>query len=286
MDKRIWCFWEPASAMPGYLRACLRTIELSAGAPVHLLTAREVAELAPDMKPWLVSYIPSVAQRTDYYRSHLLLAQGGVWLDIDVVVLDDLTFLFDMAEQHDLVARVLPGHVSVSLLASRPGSPAIAEWIGRQEEILTSGDSNRLEWSALGSSSLTPAAASRDVHAVPTTRVAPIPWRQSDLFLSRHLGPSSILQNRPATVLLYNARFPPWLRTASEREILDSPIMLSRLLRIALGESAAEDEERATDRFLRPLERGASLLTMTASRLRRGADVVIGRRKGASQHVT
>ena len=269
MSRNIWCLWEPPGTLPGYLRACLRTIERNSGAPVRLLTGNDVQDLAPQMRPDLAGRLENIAQRSDYYRSHLLAAQGGLWLDVDIVVLKDLTFVFDAVLTHDLVARQsVQGHVSNGFLGAPPQSPIVHEWIGRQTAVIEAlARGAAPSWVQLGATTLTESLRSGSVHLIPTEKVAPVPWTQSHEFLSRFTSPEDALRADPATVMLYNAQFPTRLRGMSEGEVLRSPMMVSRLLRVALGESTRAVERRIVDPPGRLLETAGRKARGTARRL-------------------
>ena len=273
MQRTIWCLWEPPGRLPGYLRACLRTIERSAGVPVRLLDAADVEALAPSMRPELAERIIDIGQRSDYYRSHLLAAQGGVWLDIDIIVFRNLGFLFDLLEHHELVSRRrVAGNASTNLLGARAGSPIMLRWIERQEEIVERlAPGEELPWTALGATALNEAIGEADVHLLPSHVVAPVPWTQSDQFISRFGDVRTALEQDPVTVMLYNARFPDWLRSATEDEVLASPLLVSRLLRIALGMSSVDDERRWIDPFGRVVESLGRTVSRGLARARRGA---------------
>jgi hypothetical protein len=236
-----------------------------------LLTAADVEKLAPDMQPDLAARATSLAQRADYYRTHLLFAQGGLWLDLDIVVLNDLSFAFDAIERHDLVARrSVQGHASNNFMGSPPQSAIIAKCIEYQESLLNALEPGQsLPWLDLGGVALTKSLHAGSVHMVPTNLVAPLAWNESKRFLSRYTSPDTALRTHPVAVMLYNSKYPDWLRGASEHEILRGQIMLSRLLRIALGMSMPEDERRAIDPVGRPLEALAWRVGGLRRRLRR-----------------
>ena len=271
MNRTVWCLWEPPGTLPDYLKLCLGTIDRNAGATVRLLTASDVKTLAPDMRPDLAARVKSIAQQADYYRTHLLLAQGGLWLDLDIVVLKPLDFAFDLVEQNDLVARQsIKGHTSNNFLGAPPGSPIIAECIRRQETILRSlNPGQELPWLELGGQTLTKSLAAGKARFLPTETIAPLPSGAAREFLSRFRSPAPLLRGDPATVMLYNAQFPDWLKVASEEQILSSPIMLARLLRIALGISSLSEEHGRLDPIGRPIEQMQWKLKGVLQRLQR-----------------
>ena len=243
MDRVIWCLWEPPGTLPGYLQACLRTIQRNSGVEVRLLEPADVEALAPDLDPEIARRVPRPGQRSDYYRSHLLAARGGMWLDVDSIVLSSLEFVFDALDDGwTMAARVRAGDsVGTAPLATVPGHPAMRRWIEIQETLIAEHGSE-LPWTAIGASSLTQAVGTSEFLPLTTEQVAPLPWTQADRFTSRFESPDQVLRGAPPMLNLYNDRFSPALRQMSQDEILGSNLMLGRVLRIALGDTTTADE--------------------------------------------
>ena len=231
----VWCLWEPPDRVPGYLRACLRTFERNAGLEVRLLCADDVSVLCPAMRPELAARAPTLGQRSDYYRAHVLAEHGGLWLDLDSVVFRDLRALMDGLTSHEVVARRnRRAQLSTSPLAMRPG-PAAHRWVALQAELLEGGKA--LSWTALGSDALTQACEGTDVQVIPSSEVAPLDWTKAGLLASRWAPTALALQDDPLIVTLYHSQFPPSITEASEDEAISSNLMLGRLLRVALGDA-------------------------------------------------
>lgn len=231
-------------------------MERNAGVPVALLSPRDLATLAPRMDPTLAARARRLGQRSDYYRSHLLAAQGGMWLDVDSIAFRDVTWIFEGAEATGVGLRTNNIGVGTAPLVARPGSEVISRWIELQETILRGvAEGEDVEpWTALGSSALSEARHSAPYYEIPRRRIAPVHWQKADVFTSRYHRPDEVLSDDVTLVNLYNERFPAWLKTANEEEILSSPIMLARLLRIALGESDLVEEHRWNDPLGRLVE--------------------------------
>ena len=223
------------------------------------------------MDPELAARVPRIGQRADYYRAHLLAAQGGMWLDIDAVVFHDLSFIFDALQEYELVARCRGGRINNSLLATHPNSPIMKDCIRKQEQLLTAFEpGDRLHWMALGADILTESVDDTGkCMFLPYDQVAPIPWKEADRLTSPYVRPDRVLALDPVMVMLYNSKFPQWLQTATEREVLESPIMLARLLRIALGESTLVNERRIVDSVGRFLEKAVTVAALASQRTAR-----------------
>ena len=130
MNNTIFTFWEPRSAMPGYLRLCLETWRK------HLTSWRiEVLdyERLPDFLPQdeiqaVVCRDMKLFNQADAVRCALLRRHGGVWLDLDTVVI-----------RPDALDRFVDGEVSVIcndrggvygsfFAASKPKSELMERW--------------------------------------------------------------------------------------------------------------------------------------------------------------
>lgn len=255
IKRHIWCYWEPQGTLPPYLQLCFRTIKRNSGVTATMVGPNDIEHLAPRFDARLAAKAPRAAQRADYLRSHLLAEHGGMWLDVDSVVLRDLHWAFDGAEKDGLAARRNMEGLSVTPLVARAGSPIVEEWIARQEQVLTALPFGAgLDWAALGSTSLTQAVGSAQFFELDRARVAPIPWPKAYRYLSRFERPHAAADPEVSMLNLYNELFPQWIKSATESQILKSPIMLSRLIRVALGESSLEDEARTLDLIGRRIE--------------------------------
>jgi hypothetical protein len=230
----LWCLWEPPEQMPGYVRACLRTIERNAGLEVRLLSAHDVAVICPAMRQELAARAPTLAQQADYYRAHILAQHGGLWLDLDTVVMQSLRPLVEGLNHYEVVARRNRlQQLSVSVLAMRPEGAA-RRWVALQEQILEGPESPA--WTALGSEALTRACEGATVQLIPPADVAPLDWTEAELFASRWAPTALALKDRPSAVNLYHSRLPAVVKEASEEEALASTLLVGRLLRAALSD--------------------------------------------------
>ena len=96
----IWTYWEnpPNEEMPAYLTLCFETIKRkSQNATVHLVCPENIMDYLPDLMPDLEGIQlndhkkSSLPQKVDYIRIKLLHDYGGLWLDIDSILLHDIT---------------------------------------------------------------------------------------------------------------------------------------------------------------------------------------------------
>ena len=198
--------------------------------------------------------LPGPARRADYVRTRLVHRHGGVWLDIDVIALSPLSGLFDMiVEGRPVFAGEDDKHpMSVNLFGAYPHDPILGAWLEEQDRVIThASDLNTLDWNALGSlilARLLPAAAFTQL---PATRFLPLAWYEWQRFLSPYEPVDPILAHQPITVMLFNAVMKRDMQRYTADQLLHSPILVARLLRIGLGHSTVKDESAQTARIWR-----------------------------------
>lgn len=91
------------------------------------------------------SKLVHIAQKVDYYRAKLLYTYGGMWIDIDTIILDNLDYLFEQLTQSDREVCLSisqlqsnPPNVCLQYLLSKPNSQIMSEWYKQMENrILT-----------------------------------------------------------------------------------------------------------------------------------------------------
>lgn len=256
----VWAYWEdgPHASRAPYLDLCLETIERHASPmELHVLSRHDVTRWLPSIDLERFETLPAPNYRSDYVRSRLLQAYGGIWIDVDTIALSPLSFLLDELDETGMVCFGKEVHRFFGgLCAAAPGSPFVDAWVQRQDRALSRLD----DWSTMSYAWLAQDVTwklARDVpwKSVPMHRVAPVPWYQWRRFFSRIESPGRLLHGSVGTVVLWNAIMAPRLRHRTRAQLLSSPMLLSRLLRIGLGTSGVGDEEDAWTR-LDPLARG------------------------------
>ncbi|MGD0380916.1 MAG: capsular polysaccharide synthesis protein [Acidimicrobiales bacterium] len=250
----VWTYWEnlPGTSRSAYLDLCLETIRRhSAPLEVRVLDRTTVPHWLPDLDVERWEALPAPNYRSDYARSRLLQRHGGIWIDFDTVALSPLSELISEIDDTGIVCWGQElGRFFGNMCAARPGSAFVDAWVEGQDAAL----SRRTDWSRLPYSGLAqdvcwPIARSVPWKSFPMDRIAPVPWYQWRRFLSRLDSPRRVLAGRPITVVLWNAVMAPLLRSRTRHEMLASPMLLSRLLRIGLGLTTADDEEDAWTRL-------------------------------------
>jgi len=250
----VWAYWEdgPRAARPVYLDLCLETIARhSGGLELRLLGRGDAVTWLPDLDVDRWESLPAPNYRSDYVRSRLLQRYGGIWIDVDTVALAPLTRLLDEVDDTGVVCfgRDL-GRFFGGLCAAAPGTAFADAWAEGQDRMLSrTRDWADLRYAALAQDVTWEIARRLPWKSLPMERVAPVPWYEWRRFFSRLESPGRLLQGSPITVVLWNAVMAPYLRGRTRAELLASRRLVSRLLRIGLGASTAEQEDDAWTRL-------------------------------------
>jgi len=104
---KIFLYWENkkgSTKRPEYLDLCFDTIvkHCSNSFEIVLLNEKTIHDYLPNLREDLDRKL-SIPQKTDYFRFKLLHKYGGIWLDTDTIIMQDLMPLFKNLEKYDYV---------------------------------------------------------------------------------------------------------------------------------------------------------------------------------------
>jgi hypothetical protein len=263
----IWQYWETRGKKPAFIDGLHEIAKRNAGVEVVLTTPETLSRYLPRI-PDRVLEIGTIAHKADMIRAMLVEAHGGMWLDSDAVVLQDLNWTFDLLEKYEFVGfgklrpwwaglRELPGvwqlerrwkwgharlkrcsewGISVNCFLSRPNGRIVSEWVRQQHAKLPR---TVYEWMEIGSDLLGPIclANRRHVKVLPYERICPIPWNEVEKFTVPDLAGSEILE-KSYIVMLSNAS-PGWVGTPihalTVEDIAAENYLLSAIVRYAMN---------------------------------------------------
>jgi glycosyl transferase family 25 len=101
----VWVYWETkaGSKMPSHIKLCLDSIKLhcSTNFNVQILDNETVLKYLPDLRTDLNKLL--LAQKVDYVRIALLYTYGGIWIDADTILMNDLSDIKDKLNKWDYV---------------------------------------------------------------------------------------------------------------------------------------------------------------------------------------
>jgi hypothetical protein len=131
-------------------------------------------------------------------------------------------------------------HVPIGVMAARPRSPVAGQWAAQQRERLARGTD--IAWVEIGSDIVRPLLDQPGVEVRNATEIAPLDWRDWEVFFS-HLYPlSRVLGDRVTVVYLYNELMSARLERVPIDSLLRSRTLLGRLLRAGTGSTSPGTE--------------------------------------------
>lgn len=97
-NRTIWIYWDDLSKVPEYVKICKETMEKNKGLfDIVVLSEKNIRDYIEI--PSITKTFHHHCQRADYYRIKLLEKYGGIWIDYDTVILDDISFLSEKIDQ-------------------------------------------------------------------------------------------------------------------------------------------------------------------------------------------
>ena len=96
-----------------------------------------------------------VAHRADVVRAGLLSKYGGIWLDSDLIVIKNLSFLADNIRRHGFIGYCPyePRNPEIGLLGALPNDLIVASWFKEAKKLLMERNTTKCEEAARGQSS-------------------------------------------------------------------------------------------------------------------------------------
>ncbi|MFZ0665717.1 MAG: capsular polysaccharide synthesis protein [Acidimicrobiales bacterium] len=255
MTQTIWLYWEDqswAKRRPPYLDLCLETIRKhSCSLKLEIVNRESALELLPDLDESVWNALPSVVFRADYVRTRLLRTYGGMWIDIDSIVMAPLTRMLDMLGEHEFVGwGEEQAKFTNGMFVSRPGSEFVCRWIENQDKAVAEADDlSKLPYHAFGRMATEPVAEVVPYHRLPKSMFAPVSWYEWRRFISKVDSPADVLSAETVAIMLWNGRMNQYLWRLEADQVLSSDMLVSRLLRIALGKSEMNQECRGLARL-------------------------------------
>lgn len=229
-EGTIWLYWEdpPGGRRPGYIELCLESIKAHAGShEVVLLSPNNIDDYVNGLIPGWVN-IPIIAHKADYIRAKCLAQNGGMWLDIDSIVLLPLDLVFQWLSFRDLVTYGWrPGQPSIGMLAATPSSDLLMAWSDEIEWKLE--QSLQHSWSGVGYDLLWPLAESASFVQFSHQVCAPAHWTQTGLF-GEDKPAEDLLADDTVMVQLYNKGLSSKMGRLTPEEIMSTPTVLSGLV--------------------------------------------------------
>jgi hypothetical protein len=245
----VWTYWE--GPCPAWIRACRKTI--MAHAPGVRLLRPETFDRLRDRDRHIDLSRLVVQHRADYVRAFLLKRYGGLWIDLDCLVMQSLQPVLDLLEQHDFVGhRERVGLVTNAFIAARPGSRIAAQLYDRVCQKLRF--RRPFPWNGIGADPLTDIVTADPTgwYELPCERVQPVCWSRPDEFLVEREDEAhrAVLDPQALCYMISNVTLRNYVAKHPQADLMRERSFFSFLLRHSLGSgegtSAVHEETFAT----------------------------------------
>lgn len=236
-QKNIFMFWEGSDYS---LISLLRKIIFSYQNKykIHFINYKNLHLYVPTLPPRFYNY--HIAHQADYVRVVVLQKFGGIWLDSDTILLDNIDSLFSLLETNDgFFIRENKVNISNGIFGTKPNTELMNLWLNKINDILKS--PKTLIWTEIGT---------RILSNIPETfyrnykifngldNMYPVSWDKSvdEFCLKPYENYKTIVREYQPLLVLVNSVY-KHLHKYTEEEILELDIPLSYFLKIAINNS-------------------------------------------------
>lgn len=181
----------------------------------------------------------NIAVKCDVIRAHLLQRYGGIYIDADAIILDDLDPYFSLLNTVDFLCmkRASHGknHISVGFYGANANSSIIKKYSNEQRSILLK--SNEIHYNQLGGSLLTQIVNSHsgNTHYLDEKEIQPITFEDARTqFINKDIAIEDIIDEEQKIFMLFNGPFNNELKNWDVKELYESDILISKVFRKAL----------------------------------------------------
>ena len=196
----IYTYWE--GDRPAFIDMCIQSIAVKSGGVLNFIKCDEHTELPINLK-------------VDYSKAKTIYENGGFWIDADMIVMKDLTPIFDLLETHEFVG--IPG-----FFGARKGANILKRWIDGMDSAIEKGG---LTFSDL-IQPLLHDSEFKEFEPLTREMICPI---YHDEFMKLFDPPKDY--GDPFVVTLYNSQFPQWFKQQTREQILSSNTTVGNFFR-------------------------------------------------------
>lgn len=239
----LWYFWD-GPALPAVCSLGIKTLLNHAkGFDIYALNAKNIRNYLPDLdKRW--ETIKKWPHKTDYIKPRILCKYGGIFVDVDVICLDDLSIFTNILEK-STATFMLDGlgreeFLSISLLIAKPESPVSIKFITLQDKYMEKNNFRVIKWHDIGGNLLNQCKLPNQIITIRYQRPFPVSQSRSK-YLSRTKWFKFIRKTKgiPKPVI-WPISYSSYFNCASISEITESAwlhgnYMISSAFRHALG---------------------------------------------------
>jgi len=119
---------------------------------VHLINKDNIQKYIKNIPDYFHTLQP--AHQADFVRVSVICDYGGIWLDSDTIIMDNLNSLFDIIKNKDGFFILQNNEILYNgVFGSKPNTPLMIEWKNRIIQILNE-KQNKIQWAEIGNNLL------------------------------------------------------------------------------------------------------------------------------------
>ncbi len=245
MKPKIWLYWDnyPGKSTPTYIQLCWRSIERHCGHDfdIVILNSDNIRQYLPNIRDDFFQ-LSQINNKSNYLRYKLLSEYGGVWLDSDMIILQNLLPLMNyLGEDIDLVATASPeygyGEPECGFIISAKNGKVITKALSLIDKKIDEAPvANVFPWGTMGPAILRQAVKTEKYCHLPCKLLMPIGWQHAHKF-ERIDVIQKYLTTDTFAFMLYNEMFRRGnseIMTMSEHELLNGKLLINQIFKRAL----------------------------------------------------
>lgn len=165
----LWYFWDGPPIPPLCGLGVKSLLANAKGFDIYQLNAKNIHEYLPDLnEKWNI--LPKWNWKVDFVKTRILHKYGGIFVDVDVICLEDLHILTDALEKSSasILADGLGKEVflSFSLLVAKPESIVCKKMMDLQDSYVHKHNWKVKSWHDLGSGALNASRVQKEILVV------------------------------------------------------------------------------------------------------------------------
>jgi hypothetical protein len=181
----------------------------------------------------------NLAVKCDVIRAFLLQRYGGIYIDSDAIIFDDLTCYFEKLESKEFIIARRDSHgkkhCSVGFYGCQANSKIINEYVEQISNKLN--QKNEVSYNDLGAALLTPLVDKHinTVEILPESEIQPITFEDArQVFTDKKIPLIEVFPENQKIFMLFNGPFANELKNITIENLYNSDYFISRAFRKAI----------------------------------------------------
>ena len=241
-ERIVWQYWENSPEYPkgiSYIDLCHESVDLHSGNGKYYKVIRlnkDTFKNYIDCSPYLEnmnSDSNQIAQKADYIRSKLLCKYGGIWLDSDAVVFNNLESVFAKLNEYEFYGYKIIAPC-VWCFACHKNANIMKKWVDNNDKILEETKGKGIYLGEFGHRSLRNFMDDDRSMFDDASKVQSIDHRYAWKYMEFENGIDEYITEDQPFFMLNNAVIYDKLKKMSRNEVFLSNILLCQFIRKSL----------------------------------------------------